>query len=249
MRGTLGLWCVALASKRGAERAASAGFKKTSAGPAAVPVSVVRAVRDAGSARQSGATPHLHFGFGLSEIIHQHSCLISQSRQSKQSWHVEQSLHATAPPHAPDDPDTPTHHAQWEAIAHDRASRRKQLAAQMGGRQNPTHTGAAQTPYTSALARCGRRSPLGPISLFTGPVVGVRDRSRLGEMIGPLTNSRNVSDLVHADSRASWLTPHPEHKELAQGPAVGVAVLIELHPLHGFVVKRKRPGVGAWVTC
>ena len=62
--------------------------------------------------------------------------------------------------------DTPTHHAQWEAIAHDRASRRKQLAAQMGGRQNPTHTGAAQTPYTSALARCGRRSPLGPISPF-----------------------------------------------------------------------------------
>jgi hypothetical protein len=72
---------------------------------------------------------------------------------------------------------------------------------------------------------------------------GVRDRSR------PLTNSRNVSDLVHADSRASWLAPHPERKELAQGPAVGVAVLIELHPLHGFVVKRKRPGVGAWVTC
>ena len=69
------------------------------------------------------------------------------------------------------------------------------------------------------------------------------------ERFGPLTNSRNVSDLVHADSRASWLTPHPEHKELAQGPAVGVAVLIELHPLHGFVVKRKRPGVGAWVTC
>ena len=36
----------------------------------------------------------------------------------------------------------------------------------VGGRQNPTHTGAAQTPYTSALARCGRRSPLGPISPF-----------------------------------------------------------------------------------
>ena len=62
-------------------------------------------------------------------------------------------------------------------------------------------------------------------------------------------DSRNVSDLVHADSRASWLAPHPERKELAQGPAVGVAVLIELHPLHGFVVKRNRPGVGAWVTC
>ena len=129
--------------------------------------SVVRAVRDAGSARQSGATPHFHFGFGLSEIIHQHSCLISQSRQSKQSWHVEQSLHATAPPHAPDDPDTPTHHAQWEAIAHDRPSHPPQTPRRTdGGRQNPTHTGAAQTPYTSALARCGRRSPLGPISPF-----------------------------------------------------------------------------------
>ena len=34
--------------------------------------------------------------------------LISQSRQSKQSWHVEQSLHATAPPHAPDDRHTDT---------------------------------------------------------------------------------------------------------------------------------------------
>ena len=65
-------------------------------GPAAVPASLLFG---------KVGTPHLHFGFGLSEIIHQLSCLISQSRQSKQSWHVEQSLHATAPPHAPDDPD------------------------------------------------------------------------------------------------------------------------------------------------
>ena len=36
----------------------------TSVGPAAVPASVVRAVRDAGSAREVGSTPHLHFGFG-----------------------------------------------------------------------------------------------------------------------------------------------------------------------------------------
>merc|ERR1719198_1935766 len=52
---------------------------------------------------------------------------------------------------------------------------------------------------------------------------------------------------------ARWVEHHDSHlilgEELAQGPAVGVAVLIELHPLHGFVVKRKRPGVGAWVTC
>ena len=129
-------------------------------GPAAVPVSVVRAVRDAGSARQSGATPHFHFGFGLSEIIHQHSCLISQSRQSKQSWHVEQSLHATAPPHAPDDPDTPTHHAQWEAIAHVRASRRKQLAAQMGGEaESHTHRSSTDTLHVSARSMWPALSP------------------------------------------------------------------------------------------
>ena len=125
-----------------------------------------RAVRDAGSARQSGATPHFHFGFGLSEIIHQHSCLISQSRQSKQSWHVEQSLHATAPPHAPDDPDNrhTTHNGRLSRTIGHRAANNS--PHRWGGRQNPTHTGAAQTPYTSALARCGRRSPLGPISPF-----------------------------------------------------------------------------------
>ena len=121
------------------------------------------------------ATPHLHFGFGLSEIIHQHSCLIthqsvtsvkavvaliSQSRQSKAVVARGAVAACNGAATRSGRPRQPTHHAQWEAIAHDRVSRRKQLAAQMGGRQNPTHTGAAQTPYTSALARCGRRSPL-----------------------------------------------------------------------------------------
>ena len=70
--------------------------------------------------------------------------------------------------------DTPTHHAQWEAIAHDRPSHPPQTPRRTGGgRQNPTHTGAAQTPYTSALARCGRRSPLS-YRLFNG---GVRPRA------------------------------------------------------------------------
>ena len=144
-------------------------------GPAAVPVSVVRAVRDAGSARQSGPLRIciLVLGCRRSSISTHVSSVSHVSQSSRGTWRVEQSLHATAPPHAPDDPDTPTHHAQWEAIAHDRASRRKQLAAQMGGRQNPTHTGAAQTPYTSALARCGRRSPLS-YRLFNG---GVRPRA------------------------------------------------------------------------
>merc|ERR1712185_44531 len=82
----------------------------------------------------------------------------------------------------------------------------------------------------------------------TGPVVGVRDRSRLGECVRP------VDELTECERLgARWVEHHDSHlilgEELAQGPAVGVAVLIELHPLHGFVVKRKRPGVGAWVTC
>ena len=68
------------------------------------------------------------------------------------------------------------------------------------------------------------------------------------DLESPLTNSRNVSGLVHAGSSimtrtSSWARNSP------RGPDVGVAVLIELHALHGFVVKRKRPGVGAWVTC
>ena len=79
---------------------------------------------------------------------------------------MEQSLHATAPPHAPDDPDNrhTTHNGRLSRTIGHRAANNS--PHRWGGRQNPTHTGAAQTPYTSALARCGRRSPLGPISPF-----------------------------------------------------------------------------------
>ena len=139
-------------------------------GPAAVPVSVVpRAVRDAGSARQSGPLRIciLVLGCRRSSITHP-SHVSSQSVTSVKAVVARGAVAAcngaATRSGRPRHTDTP--HAQGEAIAHDRASRRKQLAAQMGGRQNPTHTGAAQTPYTSALARCGRRSPLGPISPF-----------------------------------------------------------------------------------
>jgi len=61
----------------------------TSVGPAALPASVVRAVRDAGSALEVGSTPHLHFGFGCRRSSMQallkislSQALISQSRQS-----------------------------------------------------------------------------------------------------------------------------------------------------------------------
>ena len=113
------------------------------------------------------ATPHLHFGFGLSEIIHQLSCLITVSHVSQSSRGTWSSRCMQRRRHTLRTTDTPTHHAQWEAIAHDRPSHPPQTPRRTdGGRHNPTHTGAAQTPYTSALARCGRRSPLGPISPF-----------------------------------------------------------------------------------
>ena len=51
---------------------------------------------------------------------------------------------------------------------------RKHLAAPTdGGRQNPTPHRSSEAPYTSALARCGRRSPLF-YRLFNG---GVRPRA------------------------------------------------------------------------
>ena len=56
-------------------------------GPAAVPVSVVRAVRDAGSARQSGPLRIciLVLGCRRSSITHQLSCLITVSHVSQSS--------------------------------------------------------------------------------------------------------------------------------------------------------------------
>ena len=57
--------------------------------------------------------------------------------------------------------DTPTHHAQWEAIAHNRASRRKQLAAQMGGEaESHTHRSSTDTLHVSARSMWPALSPL-----------------------------------------------------------------------------------------
>ena len=58
-------------------------------------------------------------------------------------------------------PRQPTHHAQWEAIAHDRASRRKQLAAQMGGEaESHTHRSSTDTLHVSARSMWPALSPL-----------------------------------------------------------------------------------------
>ena len=95
---------------------------------------------------------------------------------------------------------------------------------------------SSREPSSSAAAA--------PVQLSEFDIAVVR---RLGDV-------RPVDELTECERLgARWVEHHGSHlilgKELAQGPAVGVAVLIELHPLHGFVVKRKRPGVGAWVTC
>ena len=105
--------------------------------------------------------------------------------------------------------DTPTHHAQWEAIAHDRASRRKHLATQKGGGRTP-RTGAAQTPYTSALARCVRRPPLS-YRLLNG---GVRPRA------APSRSRRETSEphAMRACAMAPRLRPIDEDVSVRQPP-------------------------------
>ena len=144
-------------------------------GPAAVPVSVVRAVRDAGSARQSGPLRICILvlgGLSRRSSISTHVSSVSHVSQSSRGTWSSRCMQRRR--HTLRTTDTPTHHAQWEAIAHDRPSHPPQTPRRTdGGRHNPPHTGAAQTPYTSALARCGRRSPLS-YRLFNG---GVRPRA------------------------------------------------------------------------
>ena len=135
-------------------------------GPAAVPVSVVRAVRDAGSARQSGPLRIciLVLGCRRSSISTHVSSVSHVSQSSRGTWSsrcMQRRRHTlrTTPTHR-----HTTHNGRLSRTIGHRAANNS--PHRWGGRQNPTHTGAAQTPYTSALARCGRRSPLGPISPF-----------------------------------------------------------------------------------
>ena len=106
----------------------------------------------------------MHFGFGWSEIIHHASALMShhsQSRQSKQSWHVEQSLHATAPPHAPDDPDNrhTTHNGRLSrTIGHRAANNSPHRWG--GGAESHTHRSSADTLHVSARSMWPALSPL-----------------------------------------------------------------------------------------
>ena len=152
-------------------------------GPAAVPVSVVRAVRDAGSARQSGPLRIciLVLGCRRSSITHQLSCLITVSHVSQSSrgtWSsrcMQRRRHTlrTTPTHR-----HTTHNGRLSRTIGHRAANNS--PHRWGGRQNPTHTGAAQTPYTSALARCGRRSPLGPTAFSTAACGHAPRRAGLG---------------------------------------------------------------------
>ena len=144
----------------------------TSVGPAAVPVSVVRAVRDAGSARQSGPlicilvlgcrrssiSTHVSSVSHVSQSSSWHSSVSHVSQSSRGTWSsrcMQRRRHTlrTTPTHR-----HTTHNGRLSRTIGHRAANNS--PHRWGGRQNPTHTGAAQTPYTSALARCGRRSPL-----------------------------------------------------------------------------------------
>ena len=129
-------------------------------------LSVVRAVRDAGSARQSGPLRIwiLVLGCRRSSISTHVSSVSHVSQSSRGTWSsrcMQRRRHTLRTTPTTDTPRTMGGYRARSGIAPQTTRR-----TDVGGRQNPTHTGAAQTPYTSALARCGRRSPLGPISPF-----------------------------------------------------------------------------------
>ena len=174
--------------------------------------------------------------------------LISQSRQSKQSWHVEQSLHATAPPHAPDDRHTDTPRTMGGYRARSAIAPTANTSPHRWGEaESHTHRSSADTLHVSARSMWPALSPRSYLAFHRSSCRSPRSQSTWRD-------DRPVDELTECERLgARWVEHHDSHlilgEELAQGPAVGVAVLIELHPLHGFVVKRKRPGVGAWVTC
>ena len=156
-------------------------------GPAAVPVSVVRAVRDAGSARQSGPLRIciLVLGCRRSSITHpSHVQLMShhsQSRQSKQSWHVEQSLHATAPPHAPDDRHTDTPRTMGGYRARSAIAPTANTSPHRWGEaESHTHRSSADTLHVSARSMWPALSPRSYLAFSTAACGHAPRRAGLG---------------------------------------------------------------------
>ena len=116
-----------------------------------------------------------------------------------------------------------------------------------GEAESHTHRSSTDTLHVSARSMWPALSPRSYLAFHRSSCRSPRSQSTWRD-------DRPVDELTECERLgARWVEHHDSHlilgEELAQGPAVGVAVLIELHPLHGFVVKRKRPGVGAWVTC
>ena len=124
-------------------------------------------MRDAGSARQK--VGHSAFAFWFWVVGDHPSALMSHQSVTSVKAVVARGAVAACNGAAtrsgrPRHTDTPRTMGGYRARSG--IARQTTRRTDGGGNQNPTHTGAAQTPYTSALARCGRRSPLGPISPF-----------------------------------------------------------------------------------
>ena len=109
------------------------------------------------------ATPHLQFGFGLSEIIHHASvsCLITVSHVSQSSRGTWSSRCMQRRRHTLRTTDTPTPrtmvgHRARSAIA----PTANTSPHRWGEAESHTHTGAAQAPYTSARSMWPALSPL-----------------------------------------------------------------------------------------
>ena len=132
-------------------------FTRLEWGTCGGPASVVRAVRDAGSARQSGPLICiLVLGCRRSSISTHVSSVSHVSQSSRGTW---SSRCMQRRRHTLRTTDTPTPRTMVGHRARSAIAPTANTSPHRWG-ENPTHTGAAQTPYTSALARCGRRSPL-----------------------------------------------------------------------------------------
>ena len=116
-----------------------------------------------GSERRRICTPkwgHSAFSFWFWVVGDHPSALISQSRQSKQSWHVEQSLHATAPPHAPDDRHTDTPRTMGGYRARSGIAPQTPRRTDGGEAESHTHRSSADTLHVSARSMWPALSPL-----------------------------------------------------------------------------------------
>ena len=149
-----------------------------------------------GSERRRICTPkwgHSAFSFWFWVVGDHPSALISQSRQSKQSWHssvshVSQSSRGTWSSrcmqrrrHTLRTSDTPTHHAQWEARARSAIAPTANTSPHRWGEaESHTHRSSTDTLHVSARSMWPALSPRSYLAFSTAACGHAPRRAGLG---------------------------------------------------------------------